>query len=197
MKNSNKKSIFTVLILVSLAVASRLIPHPQNFTPITGMTLLGAAYFSRKWMVFIIPILAFWVSDLILNNIVYSAYMDGFTLFNTNMIFTYGAIILIALIGTKLLKKIKFTNLLLASLSSSVIFYLLSNFGTWVGSGMYPKTLSGLGTCMAMGIPFLSTGAEDPFFINTMAGDLFYTFLLFGLYYLSVNSFKLSPAKTF
>jgi hypothetical protein len=196
MENSNKKSLFTVLILVLLAVASRLLPHPPNFTPITGMTLLGAAYFSRKWMIFIIPILAFWLSDLVLNNVVYSAYMDGFTLFNTNMIFTYGAIILIALIGSKFLKKIKFTNLILASLGSSVIFYLLTNFGTWLGSGIYPKTLAGLGTCMAMGIPFLSNGGEVPFFLYTLVGDLFYSFLLFGAYYLSVNNFKLNSAHT-
>ena len=195
MENSNKKSLFTVLILVLLAVASRLLPHPPNFTPITGMTLLGAAYFSRKWMIFIIPILAFWLSDLVLNNVVYSAYMDGFTLFNTNMIFTYGAIVLIALVGSKFLKKIKFTNLILASLGSSVIFYLLTNFGTWLGSGMYPKTLTGLGACMAMGIPFLSSGTEAPFFMYTLAGDLFYTFVLFGAYYYAVNNFKLSPAK--
>jgi hypothetical protein len=33
-------------------------------------------------------------------------------------------------------------------------FFLLSNYAVWAGGGMYPKTLSGLGTCFVAALPF-------------------------------------------
>ena len=69
-------SVITVLIL--LAALSRLIPHPANFAPIGGMALFGAAYYSKRYWAFIIPIVTMWISDLILNNVVYGEFFDGF-----------------------------------------------------------------------------------------------------------------------
>jgi hypothetical protein len=59
----------------------------------------------------------------------------------------------------------------LASVAGSIVFFLVSNFGTWALSGMYAHTLTGLAACYAAAIPF---------FQNTLAGDLFYATLLFG-----------------
>jgi hypothetical protein len=58
-----------------------------------------------------------------------------------------------------------------AAVASSVLFFLITNFGTWTLSGMYPMTASGLAACYVAAIPF---------FQNTIAGDLFYSGLLFG-----------------
>ena len=41
----------------------------------------------------------------------------------------------------------------------------------WLSSGFYPRTLAGLEACYVAAIPF---------FQNTVAGDLFYSALLFG-----------------
>ncbi len=72
-----------VLTLIILAAAiCRLIPHPPNFTPIGGMALFGAAYFSRKYLAFLIPFAILWISDLVLNNFVYTSFAEsGFKLF--------------------------------------------------------------------------------------------------------------------
>jgi hypothetical protein len=51
------------------------------------------------------------------------------------------------------------------------LFFAVTNFGTWTLSGMYPLTFSGLAACYVAAIPF---------FQNTVAGDLFYSGLLFG-----------------
>ena len=58
-----------------------------------------------------------------------------------------------------------------AAIASSVLFYTVTNFGMWLFSGFYPRTLAGLEACYVAAIPF---------FQNTVAGDLVYTALLFG-----------------
>jgi hypothetical protein len=58
-----------------------------------------------------------------------------------------------------------------AAMASSVLFFLLTNFGMWLFSGFYPLTSAGLIACYVAAIPF---------FQNTLAGDLVFTGLLFG-----------------
>ncbi|WP_298646560.1 DUF6580 family putative transport protein [uncultured Proteiniphilum sp.] len=177
-----------VTILILLAALSRLIPHPANFAPIGGMALFGAAYSSRRVWAFAIPVVSMWISDLILNNVVYGAYFDRFAWFYDGAWFTYSAFILIALMGIFTLRKIKVPNLVFSALGASVIFFLVSNFGVWFSGTMYPKDFSGLMACYTAGIPF---------FKNTVMGDLFYTALLFGAFELSALRFpvlKLKPA---
>jgi hypothetical protein len=178
-------SVITLLIL--LAALSRLIPHPVNFAPIGGMALFGAAYYSRRVWAFVIPIVTMWISDLILNNGVYGAYFDGFVWFYEGAWFTYGAFILIALMGMVTLRKIKVPNLLFSALGASVIFFLVSNFGVWFSGTMYPKDFGGLIACYTAGIPF---------FKNTVMGDLFYTAVLFGAFELSALRFPILQRAT-
>ena len=59
-------------IMIFAVAMSRMLPHPPNFTPVGAMALFGAAYFSRKYLAFLIPLLAMWMSDLLLNNLVYA-----------------------------------------------------------------------------------------------------------------------------
>lgn len=171
-------SVITLLIL--LAALSRLIPHPANFAPIGGMALFGAAYYSRRMWAFAIPVVSMWISDLVLNNVVYGAYFDRFVWFYDGAWFTYGAFVLIALMGIFTLRKIKVPNLLFSALGASVIFFLVSNFGVWFSGTMYPKDFGGLIACYTAGIPF---------FKNTVMGDLFYTALLFSVFELSARRF--------
>lgn len=163
-------SVITLMIL--LAALSRLLPHPPNFAPIGGMALFGAAYYTRKTWAYAIPIISMWISDLILNNVVYAQYFDKFVWFYPGALFTYAAFALIVLMGTFTLKKVRITRLLFSALGASVIFYLVSNFGVWFSGTMYPKDISGLTACYVAGIPF---------FKNTLLGDLVYSAVLFGV----------------
>ena len=106
------------------------------------------------------------------------------------MIWTYGAIVLVALMGSSFLNKISAGNVVLASLSGSTIFYLISNFGVWAFSPMYAKTLIGLVQCYSLALPFYST---------SIIGDLVYSALLFGAYQLVFSktpNFLTSQSKT-
>lgn len=177
--------IITGIIL--LAALSRLIPHPANFAPIGGMALFGAAYFSKRYWAYLIPIISMWISDLILNNVVYGQYFDHFVWFYSGSIFTYAAFALIVLLGTFTLKKVKISNLAISALSASIIFFLVSNFGVWASSGMYPHTFGGLQACYIAGLPF---------FKNTILGDLFYSGVLFGAFELLQYRFPVLRLQT-
>lgn len=188
MKKEKLNLRFGVITLIVLfAALSRLIPHPSNFAPIGAMALFGAAYYSKRYIAFLVPILAMWISDLILNNVVYGSYFDHFVWFYNGSIFTYGAFALIVVLGLFSLKKIRISNLLFSALSASVVFFAVSNFGVWLTSGLYPHTFSGLTACYAAGVPF---------FHNTIMGDLVYTGAMFGLFELCARQIpwlRLSP----
>lgn len=149
MKNL-KKEIFLVFSLVGLAVASRLLPHPPNFAPITGIALFAAANFQKKWLAFLLPLFCLFITDLIL----------GLSWIN---LFVYGAFALISLMGMRR-KKLHFPSIL----AGSTLFFVVTNLGVWLLH--YPLTLEGLMSCFTLAIPF---------FGNTLAGDLFYTLVLF------------------
>lgn len=56
---------FLVLVGMILgAAASRLIPHPFNFTPIGAMALFGGACFADRRAAFLVPLAAMFLSDL-------------------------------------------------------------------------------------------------------------------------------------
>ena len=160
-----------IALMIVAAAASRFMPHPPNFTPIAGMGLFGAAYFAKKYWAYLIPFLALWGSDLILNNVVYAEFQNGFTWITANSLWTFLAFGLIIFMGSNILKKISFPKVLGASVAGSLIFFLISNFGSWYAYGMYPLNASGLMMAYEAGLPF---------FWNTLAGDLVYVSVLFG-----------------
>jgi hypothetical protein len=163
-----------IALMILLAALSRLLPHPPNFTPVGAMGLFGAAYFTRKYLAFIIPIAALFISDFLLNNLVYARlypefYGEGIVWFSNLGIYFAFAVIIAA--GFLFLRKVKLSNLLIASLVASVLFFLITNFGSMLLDPRYPKTFSGLMAAYTAGIPF---------FWNTLLGDLFFTGVLFG-----------------
>ena len=174
----NKISLRFGLIsaMILLAAMSRLIPHPANFAPIGGMALFGAAYFGKRYWAFVIPIVSMWLSDLVLNNVVYGAYFDHFVWFYSGSLFTYTAFALIVVLGIFTLKKVKPGKLIISAIGASAIFFVVSNFGVWISSGIYPHTTAGVQACYVAGLPFLK---------NTFSGDLVYTVILFGLFELA------------
>ena len=162
-------SVITLIIL--LAAISRLLPHPPNFAPIAAMALFGAAYYSNRIVAFVIPLFSMWISDFLINNLIYGAYFDGIVWFYSGSLFTYGAFALIVVLGMYSLKAVRLHRLALSAVGASAIFFLVSNFGVWFSTGMYPSTLAGLISCYVAGIPFLT---------NTLIGDLVFTGMLFG-----------------
>ena len=166
--NSKLTPRFFVLAGMILAAAfTRLIPHPPNFTAIGAIALFGGAYFNRKSLAFAVPLIAMFLSDLIIG-------------FHPGMYAVYLSFILIVMIGMLLSNKKKIGSIFLASVGAAVLFFIITNFAQWITDPLYTKNLSGLITCYVAGIPF---------FGNTLFGDLFFSGVLFGLFELAKVKF--------
>jgi hypothetical protein len=155
---STHARLIALLSAIVAAAALRLVPHPPNFTPIGAMALFGGAYLPRRAMAFVAPLGALLLSDAVLG-------------FYHGMAFVYASVALIVLIGWWLSARRTPLRIGAAAVASSVTFFVLTNFGTWLFSGFYPLTPAGLAACYVAAILF---------FQNTLAGDLFYSAMLFG-----------------
>lgn len=165
-----------VTLLIVLAIASRLIPHPANFAPMMSIGIFGGAVFMQKRWAYIIPIAAIWISDLLMNNILYAAYYDHFVWFYSGWYWQYAMYLFIPFLSVLLFKNdITFGKVTGMSVAGAVLFFIVSNFGTWAGGMLYPMTVDGLISCYIMALPY---------FKGSLMGNLFYSGVLFGLYYL-------------
>ena len=151
---------YFILIIIILAAVTRLIPHPPNFTPLIAIGLFGGAYIHNRSLAVLIPIGAMFLSDLFLG-------------FHGTVYFVYGSLLLVTILGMLLIKKITIRNYTIAALSSSFLFFLITNFGVWLTSSYYPKNIQGILSCYTMALPFLG---------NTLAGTLLYSSVMFGGY---------------
>ena len=155
---SNSNRIVALLCAIFVAAALRLVPHPPNFSPIDAMALFSGAYLGRRVLAFAAPLGALLLSDLVL----------GFYHGQATVYFTVALIVMIGMIALHRRSALRIGT---AAIASSVLFFVVTNFGMWLSSGFYPRTLAGFEACYVAAIPF---------FQNTVAGDLFYTVLLFG-----------------
>jgi hypothetical protein len=170
-------------VLVLFAALSRLLPLPPNFTAIGAMALFGGAYFTNRWSSVALPLVALFISDLILNNVKYAAFNNGqFIWFHGTALWVYGAIAASVVLGWLFLKQVSVKNVALSSLISAVLFFIVTNFGVWASDsyGTYPKTLNGLMACFTAAIPF---------FGNTLVSQLLFSAVLFGGFELAQRRF--------
>jgi hypothetical protein len=158
---------FITLVAIVFGVALfRYLPHPPNVSPIAAMALFGGATFSDRRAAFLLPFLALFVGDLFIG-------------LHVTMPFVYFAFGLTVLAGFALRGRSRPGHIALAVLGSSLIFFLLTNFGVWMTSALYPKSAAGLLQAYVEGIPF---------FQNTLLGNAAFALLLFGSYELLQRS---------
>ena len=133
------------LLLVLFAVSSRLLPHLPNMTAVGALGLYAGAVLpgNSRWLA---PLAALLISDAVLG------YYDL-----SLMLFVYCA-------SLAAIPCARFT-VVSACLAAAVAFFIISNFGVWLTTGMYPPTLYGLYTCYVAALPFL---------VYSVAGNLFY-----------------------
>jgi hypothetical protein len=162
----------TLVAIIVLAALSRFIPHPFNFTPIAAIALFGGAYFTNRWQAIVLPMAAMLLSDTILE------ITTGYG-FHSGMLIIYAAFTLVAVLGMNVLKKVNPVRVVAASVASSLIFFLITNFAFLYPEaaipdptlGNYPHNLTGIIASYTAGIPFLK---------NQILGDLFFSGVLFG-----------------
>ena len=167
---SSRNKLLIITAIIVFGVIARLLPHFPNFAPMGALALFAVAFYKRKYLALVIPGLAWGLSDLYLNNMIYNS-ADGFTLFTADQFFSLFALILIVILGKLLFKKVNAPNVMIGSLSASLIFFVVSNLGVWMQGILYPKTLQGLVECYSMALPF---------YRGTLVSDLIFTGVFFG-----------------
>lgn len=150
MKATTSPSTATSLVIISSL--ARLLPHPANFTPVGASSLLGGAVLPRPWN-YVVPIIILLITDMFLG-------------IHGTMPYVYGSFLFTAWLGDRFLRQQQSAGRVAAfSFLSSLVFFVVTNFGVWMGGGLYPKTFDGLVLCFTMGLPFWR---------NMLAGDLLF-----------------------
>jgi hypothetical protein len=159
MEKNNARPL--ALGLMAIGAAARLLPHPPNFAPVESVSLFGGARL-RGWRAWVLPLALMAVTDPL---------VGGYS-FATP--FVYASFLLSVWLGTKLRASESPVRIGSAALASSLLFFVITNFGVWLGaSATYARSLSGLAACYTAAIPFYG---------RTLAADLLYSAALFGLH---------------
>lgn len=182
----NKSVVVSFGLLILAASLYRAWPdRPYGFAPQMAMALFAGTVIKDKRLAFLLPLISMLLSDVFYQVL----YMNGLTEikgFYSGQWLNYLLIAGVTVFGF-LLKKITALRVAFFSLSSSVIFFLTSNFAVWAGGGGFerPKTFNGLVQCYYDGLAFFRDyGLIKGFYGNIFLGDLFFCTLLFGSFYL-------------
>ena len=157
---SNKNNYYAIIGIIILLATARLLPHPPNFTPILGMAVFSGAIISRRLIAYLIPLAAMLLSDLYLG-------------LHSSIPIIYFSLAVCVLIGTFIQSRVSILNSFLGISLGVIVFFLITNFMVWYGSGMYEYSISGLMTCYFMGLPFVQ---------NTFISSILYGMGAFIIY---------------
>lgn len=174
----NKKKIFSAILIIFLGVVLRIFLNEvvkiPNFEAVTALSLISGSFIGGI-LAPIIPILIMFISDIYFGN-------------NSVFLFTWSAFILIGIFGTFFKKNTKHYSLKISGggIISVLFFYLWTNFGWWLVSGMYPMNFRGLITSYIAAIPFLK---------NQLASVLVFTPTFSLIFSLIFNRFLQKETK--
>ncbi len=165
-----KEILFGIGILV-LALLSRFLPHPPNFTPILAIALFGGAIFKSKKIALAVPILAVFISDLVLG-------------LHESMIAVYLCLGVFMYMGMKINRK-SGKSVTTNAIASAIIFFIVTNFTVWAFGGIYEQSLNGL---------MLAYTSAIPFFNWNLLSTMLFSGVLFGAYNL-FEKYSFTEAK--
>ena len=168
------------VLLIVIGITYRLFPHPPNFTPVAAIAIFGGVYLSSR-IALSLPIVIMALSDMLIGS------------YELNlMIFVYISFILSVALGFFVKRYKNWASIAGSSVLSAVLFFIITNFAVWAFTPWYSKDFSGIIQCYYMALPFLK---------NNIAGNLFYTGILFGLFEVArvfvKNFLKLKSSQKF
>ena len=134
-------------LLIVLATLTRFIPHPWNFSPVYGALLFGGAHMKKRDSIWLSTI-TLGISDVVLTKFSYHLQLGW------DELLQMAAFASIAMIGWILKGRFSIGRLTFACLAAPTSFYLISDFGVWLGFNTYPHTWTGLVACYLAAIPY-------------------------------------------
>tara|TARA_Y100000590_G_scaffold458314_1_gene612787 strand:- start:60 stop:548 length:489 start_codon:yes stop_codon:yes gene_type:complete len=134
----------SVCILIMLA-ASRLIPHPPNFTSLLALGFYIPAILGVKFIPALV--ISFAITDLVIG-------------FHSTIFFTWGSVIVIGLIAKYFSQNTYYR--VFGALFGALIFFIITNFGVWT-NGSYGYSFEGLILCYYLALPFFYSSIFSTF----------------------------------
>lgn len=147
-----RSTLYLMLALALFTLLWRVLPHGWNMTPALALALFAGARLQQPALRFAVPLAAMLFSDLLLG-------------FHDTMLYVYAALALVVLMGQGFASRSSLPGYAGLSVSGSLLFFGITNFGVWMSGSLYPLTVEGFVACYTMALPFLW---------KTLAGDLFF-----------------------
>lgn len=184
--------MIAALTLLAVAIAWRLIlgmghrddfTWLHNFAPLSAIALCGAMSLPRR-AAFLVPLLALFISDLVLNQ------YYGVSLLSVEMLARYAVLAAIAGAGWWLRRHPHAALVLGTSALCSVAFYFITNTASWLTltEPAYAKTFAGWAQALTGGLPGYPPTLA--FFRNTVLSDTLFT----GLFLVCTRFAQPTPA---
>tara|TARA_B110000046_G_C12893471_1_gene355398 strand:- start:258 stop:782 length:525 start_codon:yes stop_codon:yes gene_type:complete len=151
------KYILILSLIIATALSNILLSNIPNFSPVASVALFSGFYLSNKKLALLIPVACMLISD----------YFIGF---HSLMWAVYLSFALTVVMGIKM-NTSSSKKVIINSVLSSLIFFLITNSAVWLTGNFYSSDLSGLGLCLTMGIPF---------FKYTLLSSIVFSTILFG-----------------
>ncbi len=178
------KKILILAAIILIPAGMRLIEHPWNLTPIGAIALFCGAYFRNKSIAILVPLLSMFVGDVGLGLMRGDLGRNTFHMLAPVIYICFAFYVLLGIGVDRFWKRQpkqseRIFAVPTASVCGSVVFFLVTNFGVWLTFNTYAHTFAGLVECYWAGLPY---------FQRTLAGDMFYTVVLFGGFEILKNS---------
>ncbi|MBC7465317.1 MAG: hypothetical protein H7256_04940 [Bdellovibrio sp.] len=172
LKNDSKVEWFVFLALVALVVVSRLTSHIWNFTAVGGVALFSGAYFSKKYFAVLVPLMGLFISDLMIG-------------LHNQMLPVYFSYALIVALGCTLQVNSPRVRTAMTSIAGACLFFLITNFTSWMGNAFYAQNFEGLMNSYLLGVPF---------FRAQFASDVVFSLVIFEAARQCMKAKSASPA---
>jgi len=178
MKNITKACIASILLFaaavtyrLSVGLAGEHAGFWADFSPLAAIALCGGIYLPKK-LALPLPLAALFLSDLVMNAHYKAPLVD------VEMLSRYLVLGLIVAFGFALRGRARVATILPVTAAGSLLFYIVTNTGSWLDQPGYAKTFAGWVQALTTGLP--GYPPTWTFFRNTLASDLLFTLLFVG-----------------
>lgn len=179
-RQSDLNSLFTFAGLACLVVGGVTLrlafQHLPNVAPVAAIALFAGYVFRSRLLALLAPLSVMAISDLWLGSYQWQLMIAVYVMLTL-------PVVLRGILRSRLRIKGKLRDVVSAlaglvgcCVLSSLLFFVVTNFVTWMTSPWYDQTLAGLSRCFIQAIPF---------FRFTLFGDLAFGIVLFGGYALA------------
>jgi hypothetical protein len=172
----NQVNIILAIVLIAAAASMRIVNremHLYNLAPIGAVGLFAGSVIMDKRFAYLMPLLSLFIADVFFQ--LFTS-VPGF--YGIEQVLVYAAMAIVTLLGSQM-GNVNGLKVVGYSLIGSLIFFVLSNFGSYL-HGWYGYGFDGLVTTYTVAIPF---------FKNTLVSELIGSCVLFGLYALGQRAF--------